>query len=360
MAEGKSEGSISLKIELTLLSPFQLNDQLTLTNRIVMAPMTRSMANDQLVATKEMAAYYARRSAVGLLISEGTVIRRDGYGYPNVPGIYTQQQIDGWKRVTEAVHKNDGKIFAQLWHVGRVSHPIYLGGELPVAPSAVPLKGILSRRKDLEYGMPRALALSEIPMIVEAFAEAGANAIQAGFDGIEIHGANGYLVDQFLHHNTNRRKDNYGGSIENMARFAIEVVKAISDEIGPQRVGVRLSPGAYHYIEPDERDPEVFKYLLQQLNLLEIAYVHTGIFDDSMQFDYLSGTATSFLREHYTGTVIGCGSYTIESAAQAIANGEFDLIAIGRLLIANPNLVEKIRAGKELIPYDKAMLKTLH
>jgi 2,4-dienoyl-CoA reductase-like NADH-dependent reductase (Old Yellow Enzyme family) len=324
-----------------------------------MAPMTRSMADDHLVATKEMAVYYARRAEVGLLISEGTVIRPDGLGYPNVPGIYTQPQIDGWKRVTDAVHERGAKIFAQLWHVGRVSHPIYLNGELPISPSAVPLKGRLSRRKDLEYGKPRALKLSEVPEIIDAFAEAGINAIKADFDGIEIHGANGYLVDQFLHHKTNRRTDKYGGSTENMARFALEVVKAISNEVGPQRVGIRLSPGAYHYIEPDERDPEVFKYLLKQLDLLKIAYVHTGIIDDSMQFDYLSGTATNFLRENYSGTVIGCGSYTIESATRAIANGEFDLIAIGRLLIANPDLVEKIRSGKELIPYDKTMLKAL-
>lgn len=342
-----------------LLQPFELNQALTLRNRIVMAPMTRCMADDQLVPTDAMAAYYARRADAGLIITEGTIIRPDGQGYPNTPGIFSEAQVGGWRKVTEAVHERGGKIFVQLWHVGRVSHPFYLNGELPVAPSAVPLHGRVSRKKELEYGTPRALELSEIPEIVQAYATAAANARRAGFDGVEIHGANGYLVDQFLHYHTNRRSDAYGGTPENMARFALEVVDAIAEETTRERVGIRLSPGAYHYMEPDPRDPEVFRYLLAELSRRHIAYVHTGIFDDGMTFDYLDGSATAFLRKHFRGVVIGCGSYTPESAARAIANYEFDLIAFGRPFIANPDLVEKIQLGKPLKPYDVGMLKTL-
>ncbi|RMF58300.1 MAG: alkene reductase, partial [Calditrichaeota bacterium] len=269
-------------------------------------------------------------------------------------------QIQGWRRVTEAVHEKGGLIFAQLWHVGRVSHPFYLGGKLPVAPSAVPLSGPIKRKPELEYGTPRALQVDEIQEIIKDYARAAANAIEAGFDGIELHGANGYLIDQFLHYHTNRRKDEYGGTPEKMARFALEVVQAVCDQIGAERTGIRLSPGAYHYIESDERDPLVFQYLLTQLNRMGIAYVHTGIFDDSIYFENLRATATEFLRKHYTGTVIACGNYTPETAAKGILDKKFDLIAFGRPFIANPDLIQKIKSGEPLKPYHPDMLKTLY
>ena len=343
-----------------LLSPYQLNDELTLNNRIIMAPMTRCMADDELVPTEDMAAYYERRVDTGLIITEGTIIRPDGLGYPNVPGIFNKGQIKGWQKVTKKVHTKDGKIFIQLWHVGRVSHPIYLNGNKPIAPSTVPLEDRINRAKDLEYGTPRALEMGEIPAVIDSFAQAAINAMEAGFDGVELHGANGYLIDQFLHRHTNRRNDKYGGSTENLARFALEVVDAVGNEIGHHKTGIRLSPGAYHYMKEESEDVAVFKYLLRHLEVRNIAYVHVGIFDDEMQFDYLGGTAGEFLRKNYSGTLVGCGGYTPEKAADYIKNNKFDLIAFGRPLIANPDLIEKLRNNTTLMKYDKSMLKTLY
>jgi len=250
-----------------LFTPYQLSSSLTLANRIVMAPLTRCMATDNLVPTIQVADYYARRAKSGLIISEATLVRADGQGYPNTPGIFTQAQIDGWHEVTNAVHRQGGKIFMQLWHVGRVSHPIYLDGKQPIAPSAVPLSGRLRRSptEDLEYGMPRALKTEEIPLIVQAFANAATNALEAGFDGVEIHGANGYLIDQFLHYQTNQRTDEYGGNAEKNARFALEVIDAVVARVGHERVGIRLSPGAHVHLEGQAADVSVFKYLLQQI-----------------------------------------------------------------------------------------------
>ena len=344
----------------TLLKPLQLNKSLTLKNRIVMAPMTRSMASDALVPTADMASYYARRADAGLIITEATIVRPDGQGYPNTPGIYSDAQVNGWQTVTDQVHALGGRIFLQIWHVGRVSHPIYLNGDLPIAPSAVPLKGRVPRTNKLEYGTPRALAIDETHGLVEAFAQGAVNAIKAGFDGVEIHGANGYLIDQFLHHHTNRRTDAYGGSPERMARFALEVVDAVIGKIGHERVGLRLSPGAYVNMKPDPDDGDVFRALLAQLNSRRIAYLHTGIFDDGMSFDYLCGSVSSFLRRNYRGTLIGNGSYTPETAAAAIADGSFDLVAIGRPFIANPDLITRIHQGDPLLPYDQSMLPTLN
>lgn len=341
-----------------LLSPIRLG-ALELRNRIVMAPMTRSMAEGDLVPTADMAAYYARRADAGLIITEATIVRPDGQGYPNTPGIYNTSQVEGWRRATQQVHAQGGKIFLQLWHVGRVSHPIYLNGELPIAPSAVPISGRVPRT-DAEYGTPRALDIGEIPGLVEAYAQGAGNALTAGFDGVEIHGANGYLIDQFLHHHTNRRTDAYGGSPEGMARFALEVVDAVVAKAGSNRVGIRLSPGAYFNMEGHPDDPPVFRYLLKQLEGHGLAYVHTGIFDDTMTFDYLGGSAGAFLRKNYKGTLVGNGSYTTEKAEKAIADGAFDLVAIGRPFIANPDLIEKIRNGDQLTPYDESMLASLN
>ncbi len=353
-----TNGTTTSEVFSNLFSPLQLGS-LNLKNRIAMAPMTRSMADDALVPTAEMAAYYARRADAGLIITEATIVRPDGQGYPNTPGIYNEAQIEGWRQVTEQVHARGGKIFLQLWHVGRVSHPIYLNGELPIAPSAIPLTGRVPRA-GVEYATPRALDIGEIPGLVEAYAQGAGNALTAGFDGVEIHGANGYLIDQFLHHHTNRRTDAYGGSPERMARFALEVVDSVVAKAGSNRVGIRLSPGAYVNVEGHPDDPPVFRYLLSQLERRELAYVHTGIFDDSMSFDYLGGSASAFLRENYKGNLVGNGSYTTEKAERAIADGAFDLVAIGRPFIANPDLIEKIRNGDPLNPYDESMLASLN
>ena len=215
-------------------------------------------------------------------------------------------------------------------------------------------------RTDFEYGAPRALSSLEIEDLIDDFATAAANAREAGFDGVEIHGANGYLIDQFLHHQTNQRDDAWGGNAEKMARFALAVVDAVARAWEPGRVGIRLSPGGYFNIEGDPRDKEVFAYLLAQLEPRNLAYVHTGVFDDAMTFEELDGqTAGQFLRAHYEGTLIGNGSYTPSAASDAIANGKADLIAIGRPFIANPDLVERVRSGSELVEYDAEMLTEL-
>ena len=260
--------------------------------------------------------------------------------------------------MTEAVHSAGGRIFAQLWHVGRVSHPTYLDGAPPIAPSPVPLEGRVPRT-ELTYTTPRGLGLEEIPGVVAAYGAAAANAKSAGFDGVEIHGANGYLVDQFLHHHTNRRDDAYGGSPARMARFCIEVVDAVGAAMGAGRTGIRLSPAAYHNMESDPRDPEVFDYLLGELGGRGLAYVHTGIAGHHWTYDELGGTVAAYLRARYRGRLVACGGFTPEGAAAAIAAGECDLAAIGRPFIANPDLVARIREGRELAAYNERMLLKL-
>ncbi len=342
-----------------LFQPYTLNDTLTLNNRILMAPLTRCMAGPGLVPTDAMEAYYARRADAGLIISEATIIRPDGQGYPNTPGIYTPEQIEGWSRVARRVHDAGGKMFLQLWHTGRVAHS-HFSGKPPVAPSAIAAEGSVPRMRELTYETPHALTAEEISTLVNDYAQAAVNAIaDAGFDGVEIHGANGYLIDQFLHHSTNQRTDDWGGSPENMARFALQVVDAIASRVGADRTGIRLSPGAYFNLTGDPRDRAVFDYLLPELEKRRLAYVHLGIFDDSMTFDYLGGRASDYLREHYQGTLVGVGGYTAESAAQAIAAGRFDLVAIGRPFIANPDYIRRIRKGEPLREYDESMLAEL-
>ncbi|MCF1428623.1 MAG: alkene reductase [Shewanella sp.] len=342
-----------------LFHPFKLNDTLTLKNRILMAPLTRCMADDNLVPTQAMADYYARRADAGLIISEATIIRADGQGYPNTPGLFSSAQIQGWRKVTDAVHDKGGKIFAQLWHTGRVAHPHFFGGEYVLAPSAIAVEGTVPRMRELVYTLPKEASKKEIAKLVEDYSQAAANAIDAGFDGVEIHGANGYLIDQFLHHASNIRTDEYGQSPENMARFPLAVVDAISNRIGAERTALRVSPGAYFNMGTDAKDREVFDYFLAELENRQLAFLHLGIFDDSMTFDYLGGTASSYLRTHYSKTLVGVGGYTPESGSQAITEGKFDLLAIGRPFIANPDYVAKVKAGEPLVEYSDAMLGTL-
>jgi len=326
-----------------------------------MAPMTRNCANEHLVPTIDMAHYYARRSEAGLIITEGTIIRPDGRGYSNTPGIFNKEQIEGWQRVTEKVHAANGKIFCQIWHVGRVSHPVFLNGKLPLGPSKTQMSSRVRRSHGLYYGENRALKTDEIQTLVEDFANAAENAMCAGFDGVEIHGANGYLIDQFLHYSTNFRSDDYGGTVENMARFPLEVVQACAKRISPERVGIRISPAAYlNEIEEDGRDEAVFRTFLRKLEPLNIAYIHTGNFNDSLRFTSLKDqTMTAYIRKHYGGMLVACGGYTFEEAEQKIQNGEFDCVAIGRRFIANPDLIHKFQTGENIQPYDETMLQTL-
>ena len=344
-----------------LLEPFELNQSITLNNRIVMAPMTRNLADDALLPTASMVDYYAKRADTGLIVTEGTIINADAKGYSNTPGIFNQNQIDGWRRVTDEVHKNEGKIFCQIWHVGRVSHPYFLDGKLPVGPSETSMSSRVKRADNLFYGKNRALSVSEIYDLIHCFAKASENAMQAGFDGVEIHAANGYLIDQFLHYCTNHRDDDFGGSDENMARFAIEIVNACGKSIGFDRVGIRLSPAGYlNEITEDKKDASVFSCLLTALNQKKIAYVHTGNFDDSQVFESLGKKSmTQFIRENYDKTLIACGGYSFEQANQGILNHDFDLVAIGRRFIANPDLIHRLKMGLTLKEYDPSMLATL-
>ena len=342
-----------------LLQPFKLNNSIELQNRILMAPLTRCMADDNLVPTQAMVDYYARRAEAGLIISEATIIRPDAQGYPNTPGLFTSEQIQGWKKVTEAVHANGGKIFAQLWHVGRVAHPHFFDGEV-LAPSAIGVEGSVPRMRELTYQTPKAATLDDIQGLVADYAKAAENAVEAGFDGVEIHGANGYLIDQFLHFAANQRNDEYGLTPENMSRFALAVVDAVIAAIGADKTALRLSPGAYFNMDEDSRDKAVFDYLLKQLNTRDLAYLHGGIFDDSMRFASLEDKTTSeYLRANYQGTLVGVGSYDFDTAKAAINGNKFDLIAIGRPFIANPDYVSKIANNEQLVAYDESMLAEL-
>lgn len=346
-----------------LFKPYALNNTINLNNRILMAPLTRCMADDNLVPTQAMAEYYGRRAEAGLIISEAVIIRPDGQGYPNTPGLFSQAQIEGWKKVTAAVHENGGKIFAQLWHTGRVAHPYFYGNgndDAPVlAPSAIGIEGSVPRMRELSFKVPKAVTIEEIKTLVADYGKAAENAISAGFDGVEIHGANGYLIDQFLHHDSNRRDDEYGGSSENMVRFPLEVLDEIISKIGADRTGLRISPGAYFNIVGDNKDRAVFDHLLPALEKRNLAFLHIGIFDDSMEFDYLGGSASSYVRANYNNTLVGVGGYTAETGSSAINDDKFDLIAIGRPFIANPDYVAKVRNNEPLISYSEEMLTSL-
>lgn len=346
-----------------LFKPYVLNDTISLSNRILMAPLTRCMADENLVPTQAMAQYYARRADAGLIISEAVIIRPDGQGYPNTPGLFSPAQIAGWKRVTDGVHKNGGKIFAQLWHTGRVAHPYFYGNgndDAPVlAPSAIAVEGSVPRMRELTYKTPKAVTVDEIKTLVSDYGQAALNAIEAGFDGVEIHGANGYLIDQFLHHESNRRNDEYGGSSENMVRFPLAVLDEVIHKIGADRTGLRISPGAYFNMAGNDQDRAVFDHLLPALEKRNLAFLHIGIFDDSMEFDYLGGSASSYVRANYNKTLVGVGSYSAETASSAIGEDKFDLIAIGRPFIANPDYVAKIQNNEPLTTYSEDMLTSL-
>eukprot|EP00741_Cyanophora_paradoxa_P018566 tig00021070_g17925.t1 len=319
-----------------LFEPLKIDEKLILRNRIAMAPMTRCMAGEGLVPTEDMAAYYARRAETGLLITEATIVRPDGQGYPGTPGMFTEEQVKGWKLVTDRVHDNGGTIFCQLWHCGRVAHSAFTG-QAPVAPSAVALDGRVPRT-ELQYETPRALEEAEVPGQVDSWRQAAEMAAAAGFDGVEIHGANGYFVDQFLHRHTNRREDSYGGTPEKQARFAIDVLDACIRGFGKAtRVGIRLSPGDEYQMEHTPGDEKAFEAVLSEASKRGLAYVHTSVTEAGKGFEHLGGsTVEEFMRRTYKGTLVGVGNYGPESGAAAVAAGRVDLVAIGRPLIANP------------------------
>jgi N-ethylmaleimide reductase len=334
---------------MNVFSDYRLG-ALALPNRFVMAPMTRSRALAGNVPNPLAATYYAQRAAAGLLISEGTQVSPQGVGYIRTPGMHSPEQVAGWKVVTDAVHRAGGRIFAQLWHVGRVSHPDFHGGELPVAPSAIAGVGeafTVNGRQVL--GVPRALDLAELPVVVEQFRQAAVNAMAAGFDGVELHGANGYLLDQFLRDGANHRTDDYGGSIENRARFPLEVADAVISVWGPSHVGYKISPHFAMLGMSDSTPVDTFSYLARQLGARRIAYLHIA---EPVAGPAVApaGTvrATPILRRLFEGPVIVNGGYNVESANAAIAAGEADLVAFGVPFLANPDLPERWRRGSSL------------
>lgn len=331
-----------------LFSPIELGNK-TLSNRIVMSPMTRLRA-DGTVPTELMATYYAQRADAGLIITECTMISPTSSGYMNCPGIYSTEQIEGWKLVTKAVHDRYGKIFLQLWHCGRVSHPALLDGKLPIAPSAIAATGTLHTPEGkVEIGTPRALETEEIPEIVQQFRTCAKNAKEAGFDGVELHGAFGYLIDQFLQDVSNQRSDNYGGSIANRARFLLEVVAAVTEVWGDNRVGIRLSPSNTFYGMGDSNAKGTFSYAIDALNDFDLAYIHLMEPNptDLKNADVINPVLPVF-RPLYPGTIITNGGYNKQSGNQVIAKQQAELVSYGRPYIANPDLVERFKVDAEL------------
>ena len=328
----------------------------TLPNRIVMAPMTRNRAGEGNVPSPLAITYYAQRASAGLIITEATQVTPRGIGYPNTPGIHTPEQVAVWSRVTEDVHRINGHIFMQLWHVGRVSHPSYQpNGDLPVAPSAIAPKGQIYTPQGMKpYETPRALELAEIPGIVEDFRKGAKNAMEAGFDGVEIHAANGYLLDQFLRDGSNQRTDEYGGSAENRARFLLDVTQAAIDVWGADRVGVHLSPGGSFNDMHDSDSEKTFSCAVSALDALEIAYVH---FKESTQDDARHGgkiIPSSLFRPLFQGAIMVNGDYNRDRGDAAIASGVADLVSFGRLFLANPDLPKRFQTGAELNEPDPA------
>ena len=341
-----------------LFSEYVLPGDMRLKNRLVMAPMTRCFADGKLAPTDATLSYYQARAEAGMIVTEATMIEPRAQGYPGTPGIYSDVQVSAWVRVVDAVHEAGGRIFCQLWHTGRMAHSFYTG-KRPLAPSAVGMKGPLPRAADLSYEMPLEMEVSDIEKIQTCYVEAARNAMKAGFDGVELHGANGYLIDQFLHQQTNQRTDDYGGNALNRARFALEVIDKTIAEAGAYRVGLRLSPQAYINLDYTLGDEETFDYLLEQLNTRQLAYVHVAAFDAQQHYDYLGGRPVDYIRKRYTGTVIGCGGYSPASAEREIHDRKIDLVAFGRPFIANPDLLSQIRNDEEPLPYDESMLQSL-
>jgi N-ethylmaleimide reductase len=343
----------------TLFSPAKIGPY-QLTHRVVMAPLTRMRSDPGDIPSHLMVRYYSQRASKGgLIISEATPVSIRGYGYAGAPGIYADRQIEGWRRVTDAVHAKGGRIFLQLWHVGRQSHTdLQPNGEAPVAPSAIAAEGYAyTRQGEVAFSMPRALEPKEIPGIVEEFRAGAERALRAGFDGVEIHGANGYLPDQFLQDGTNKRTDEYGGGIENRARFLLEITQAAISVWGADRVGVRLSPSGTYGSMSDSDPAATFGYVATELDRLGIAYIHVveprikGIEEIAAG---QAPVAAQHLRRKFSRTLIAAGGFTGESAAAVVAAGDADLVAFGRHFIANPDLPERLRRGLPLNRYDRA------
>ena len=319
-----------------LSSPVQFGD-LKLKNRVIMAPLTRSRATDDRVPTAMMAEYYAQRASAGLIISEATVIAEEANGYLNTPGLFSDAQVEGWKKVTNAVHEKGGLIVAQLWHVGRVSDPELLKGETPVSASAVQQAGQVSLlRPKRDFVVPRPLEISEIHSITEQFKQAAIRAKEAGFDGVELHAANGYLIDQFLQTKTNKRDDEYGGSVENRARFLLEVVDVLIEVWGAGRVGVHLAPRGDEHDMGDDAPRETFGYAMEELGKRNIAFFFTR--------EYLAEDSISEYMKERSGNVPYVANMRLsrDDAIELLASGKADAVSFGKDYISNPDLFERL------------------
>jgi N-ethylmaleimide reductase len=337
-----------------LFEPYKLGP-ITLPNRLAMAPLTRNRAVPPGMVPSPLAVdYYGQRASAGLLITEATQVSQQGQGYQDTPGIYSKQQVEGWRKVTDRVHERGGRIFVQLWHVGRISHvSLQPGGGKPVAPSAIPAKTkTFVNGTFAEVSEPRALELAEIPGIIDDFKRGAANALAAGFDGVEIHGANGYLLDQFAKDGANKRTDAYGGGIENRAKLMLEVSRAAAAEVGPERTGIRISPVTPANDVSDSNPQPLFDYIVDGLEALKLTYIHviegaTGGPRDNAPFDYAS------LRKRFTGAYMANNGYDFELANKQLEANAADLIAFGKPFISNPDLVERLKTGAPLNAWDK-------
>lgn len=334
----------------SLFDPVRFGD-LQLPNRLIMSPLTRCRTGEDRVPTEMMVQYYVQRATAGLIISEATAVIPGGVGYPNTPGLWSEEQVAGWKRVTDAVHAAGGRIVAQLWHVGRISDPIYLNGQLPVAPSAIPAPGHVNLVRPMKsFETPRALELPEIREIIEGYRQGAANAKRAGFDGVEIHGANGYLPDQFLQDSTNQRTDEYGGPIENRARFLLEVTDAAISVWGASRVGVHISPRGDVHGMGDSNPAATFGYVARELGRRRIAFLFAR---ESLEGERLGPQLRQVFLDAGGGGYIANQQLTKESATQLLIAGEADAAAFGVLFIANPDLVRRLQIGAPLNTPDK-------
>jgi N-ethylmaleimide reductase len=340
-----------------LLKPIKMGD-MELKNRVIMAPMTRNRANNEHNAPTDLhAEYYKQRASAGLIISEGAQISYQARGYINTAGIHLPEQIEGWKKVTDAVHEENGKIFVQLWHVGRISHPDFHNGEKPVAPSAINANAQCFTEEGFKDTVePRAMTTEEVKETVQDFKRAAKNAVDAGFDGLEIHSSNGYLLHQFFNKSSNQRTDEYGGSIENRARILFEILNAVKVFMPENKIGVRLNPSLHGIfgMEADEETIPTFEYIVKKLNDYDLAYLHLSEpFNDVSEKDFLVSNIAEHFRPLYKGNLMINAGFDQDSGNKVIEEGHADMVAFGKLFISNPDLPVRFKKNAEMQDWDQ-------
>ena len=349
-----------------LFEPIKVGS-MNLSHRIVLAPLTRCRALNNVPVDMSVQYYSERATEGGLMISEGTIVKEDGFGYPCTPGIFTSEQVEAWKPIVKAVHDKGAKIFCQIWHCGRASHQHYQpdGESLPVSSSAIAIHGQCFSLKTMQmedYPVPRALEKNELPEIIEAFKKAALNSIEAGFDGVEIHGANGYLLDQFMKDGINKRGDEYGGSIENRCRFPLEVTKAVVGAVGADRVGYRLSPFGEGFLDASDSNPvATVSYMVEQLNNLGVCYIHCiepRVVGNMDKEDHGPHSLDPFKKLCTDTVFIASGGYLPDNARDTLKNDKADLIGFGRWYLSNPDFVKRVKIGAPLNDYNRATFYT--